>query len=122
MPARRTVAKTDDAFLASLSPNAPAMKKGSKTIFDTARRIIGSVQPNLDGDGTDESDDEEQAPLAITVVPSPTQGNKSTKVRYQPTPPCVSTPPAPPRPPKKVSLTLNSLQTFRNPYPLEKKR
>ena len=86
MPARRTVAKTDDAFLASLSPNAPAMKKGSKTIFDTARRIIGSVQPNLDGDGTDESDDEEQAPLAITVVPSPTRSTKTEKVRYQ-TPP-----------------------------------
>ena len=124
MPARRTVAKTDDAFLASLSPNAPAMKKGSKTIFDTARRIIGSVQPNLDGDGTDESDDDEQAPLAIAVVPSPTQGTKSAKVRYQPTPRACQRPPR--SPVKKVSLTLNSPQTFRNPYPskvaLEKKR
>ena len=87
--------------------------------------MIGSVQPNSDGDGTDESSDEEEIPLALAVVPSPT---KAKKVRYYPR---VSTLPRIPPPArvnapailktlKKVSLTLNSPQRFRNSNKLEK--
>lgn len=82
MPSRRTATKADDDFLALLSPNAPAMKKGNSSLLGGLQKMIGSVQPNPDGDGTDESSDEEQAPLAITVVPSPTRSTKAKKVGY----------------------------------------
>ena len=88
--------------------------------------MIGSVQPNSDGDGTDESSDEEEIPLALAVVPSPT---KAKKVRYHPRvstlpripPPArVNAPRDPKKTLKKVSLTLNFPQRFRNSNPLEK--
>ena len=71
--------------------------------------MIGSVQPNSDGDGTDESSDEEEIPLALAVVPSPT---KAKKVRYYPR---VSTLPRIPPPTRVNAPAIPRKKSVSNP-------
>ena len=99
MPSRRTSSKAED-FKASLNSTNATIKKGrNASILGGLQKMIGSVQPNSDGDETGESSDEEEVPdMALTVVPSPTKGTKSKKVRYNTASrACQRPPPAIPR-------------------------
>ena len=99
MPSRRTSSKADD-FKAKLNSTNATIKKGRNGgLLDGFQKMIGSVQPNSDGDGTDESSDEEEVPdMALAVVPSPTKGIKAKKVRNNTTSrACQRPPPAIPR-------------------------